>query len=508
MRDLNNKTHMRRVYCGECRHVMDIPVEKAGMPEQCENCHEYLIVPKGSYSPNVVIGDYVLHDEIGTGGCGTVYLAYQISLDRYCAVKILHDAYFKHDEQLEELLNEGRIAGRLHHPKIVQCYSVGEADGVYFYSMEYVEGRTLKQVLEDNWKLTVNRSIDVVSQVIEGLSHAWSKQRLVHRDVKPDNIMVTAEGEVKLADMGLAKPANNTVDEDDDVIKGSPHYISPEQINNTPQDFRSDIYSLGCVLYQCLTGHMIFRAESPQDYCIKHLSEIPQSPAYHNAELPEDLCDIVMKMLEKNPEDRYQDYGNLMRDLQMARQNDLSGTIEFNKPVQEEEPEKSGSKSWLLVPVVAVACAVIFFALPKKDKAESETSDAVIATQVENSELKAATVVEQEVPKVLPKPQAKLSAVLADPAGFDGGNEWVEIRNEGEIEIQLDGWKLKDRDGNAHVMKGSIPVGESFKVQIPMSDFTINNKGDLIILLDGDEQEFDCWELKGKDIVKAEVLTR
>ena len=489
---------------------MEVPVEKAGMPEQCENCHEYLIVPKGSYSPNVVIGDYVLHDEIGTGGCGTVYLAYQLSLDRYCAVKILHDAYFKHDEQLQELLNEGRIAGRLHHPKIVQCYSVGEADGVYYYSMEYVEGRTLKQVLEDNWKLTVNRSIDVVSQVIEGLSHAWSKQRLVHRDVKPDNIMVTAEGEVKLADMGLAKPAHNTVDEDDDVIKGSPHYISPEQINNTPQDFRSDIYSLGCVLYQCLTGNMIFRAESPQEYCLKHLSEVPQSPAYHNAELPEELCDIVMKMLQKNPEDRYQDYGNLMKDLQTARQNDLSGTIEFNKPIQDETTEKSGAKSWMLVPLVAVACAVIFFAFPKKDKTEvlgPVASIEQVEEPVESIDEVEEIVEEQTVP-VPVKPKAKLSAVMADPAGFDGGNEWVEIRNEGEVEIQLEGWKLKDSDDNVHTLSGSIAIGQSLKVQIPMSDFTINNKGDSIILLNEEDEEFDRWDLQENEIVKAEALTR
>lgn len=488
---------------------MEVPVEKAGMPEQCENCHEYLIVPKGNYSANVVIGDYVLHDEIGTGGCGTVHLAYQLSLDRYCAVKILHDAYFKHDEQLQELLNEGRIAGRLHHPKIVQCYSVGEADGVYYYSMEYVEGRTLKQVLEDNWKLTVNRSIDVVSQVIEGLSHAWSKQRLVHRDVKPDNIMVTAEGEVKLADMGLAKAANNTVDEDDDVIKGSPHYISPEQINNTPQDFRSDIYSLGCVLYQCLTGHMIFRAESPQDYCIKHLSELPQNPAYHNAELPEELCDIVMKMLQKNPEDRYQDYGNLMKDLQMARQNDLSGTIEFNKPIQDENVDKSGSKAWALVALVAVACAVIFFALPKKDKAEIETVEPV-AELVTPQTVEAPVIeAEEEMPVAISvKPKAKLTAVMADPAGFDGGNEWVTISNDGEVDLQLDGWKLKDRDDNAYTLSGNIPVGKSLKVQIPMSDFTINNKGDLIILLSKEGEEFDRWDLKEKDIVKSQVLTR
>ena len=469
---------------------MEVPVEKAGTPGQCEKCFEYLIVPKHPYSPNVVVGDYVLHDEIGAGGCGTVYLAYQLSLDRYCAIKILHDSFFKHEEQLQELLHEGRIAGRLHHPKIVQCYSVGEADGVYYYSMEYVEGRSLKQVIEENWKLSVSRSLDIVCQVIEGLSHAWSKQRLVHRDVKPDNIMVTAEGEVKLADMGLAASASNTVDEDDDVIKGSPHYISPEQINNTPQDFRSDIYSLGCVLYQCLTGHMVFRAENPQDYCLKHLSEVPQSPMYHSAELSENICKIVLKMLEKKPEDRYQDYSHLMNDLQQAKQNDLSGTIELAK-LEEKAVGQKGLKLAKLIYPLVVAAAVLIFLTIQSFQSPKES----LRSELANSSEKGLAA------------KLSLSAVMADPAGFDGGHEWVELRNDGLSEVSLEGWSLQDADQNVYQLSASIPANKSMKINIPLSDFTINNKGDSIYLLQ-DGEECDHWELRAEDIVKDQVLKR
>ncbi|MCM8528297.1 MAG: serine/threonine protein kinase, partial [Lentisphaeraceae bacterium] len=211
-----------KVFCSSCRAVITADPGKSGQPVTCHSCGEYLIIPKSRFAPSIVINDFVLHEEIGAGGCGTVFLAYQISLDRYCALKILHNRILSEDKYLHELMQEGRIAGRLNHPNIVQCYSIGEEEGIYFYAMEYVDGKSVKDLLNEKFKINPAKCIDICVQVINALSYAWGKERLVHRDIKPDNILINIDGEAKLTDMGLAIPADAIQASDDDFIKGSP----------------------------------------------------------------------------------------------------------------------------------------------------------------------------------------------------------------------------------------------------------------------------------------------
>ena len=262
-----------KIFCHNCRAVITADPENHGKPVQCHSCGEYLIVPKNRFAPSVVINDFVLQNELGTGGCGTVFLAYQISLDRYCALKILHNRITSEDKYLHELMQEGRVAGRLNHPNIVQCYSIGEDEGIYYYAMEYVEGKSVKELLNEKYKLNPAKSIDIAIQIVDALNYAWKKERLVHRDVKPDNIMINIEGEAKLTDMGLALPTHAIHATEDDFIKGSPQYISPEQIMDDEQDYRSDIYSLGTVLFRMLTGHFVFKASTAEEICQMHVDE-------------------------------------------------------------------------------------------------------------------------------------------------------------------------------------------------------------------------------------------
>ncbi|MBI3267957.1 MAG: serine/threonine protein kinase [Planctomycetes bacterium] len=255
--------------------------------------------------------------KIGSGSMGVIYKATQISLDRPVAVKFLFPRLARREGFAERFVKEARIQARLNHPNIVSAYDVGYHDGLYYFVMEYVEGRTVQQLLDRGGSLDERRVLSVGHQIAQALEHAH-EHHMVHRDVKPANIMVTKSGAAKLCDLGFAMIRRTAKDEDDGVL-GTPTYISPEQARGDKDiDIRSDIYSLGATLYHALVGRPPFAGPDAACVIAKHLSERPVPPIHVNNELRPETSRLVERMLEKRRENRHQTPRELARELEAA----------------------------------------------------------------------------------------------------------------------------------------------------------------------------------------------
>jgi serine/threonine-protein kinase len=272
-----------------------------------------------------MVGDCVVQKPLGEGGMGVVYLVHQVSLDRPAALKVLHTQFAENERYIREFISEARAAARLNHPNIVQAYAVGEDDGIYYIVMEYVEGSTLKDILLHGGRLVVARALDIATEVAKALDYAWTAQKLVHRDIKPDNIILTRDAGVKLADLGLARLVGDVRKEDGAELFGTPQYISPEQLLGEIGDNRSDIYSLGATFYHALTGQFPFAGDSPAAIAKKHLSEPLTPPDRLVSDIPAEVSLVIQIMMSKRAGDRYGDAAELMGDLERVTRGEAPG---------------------------------------------------------------------------------------------------------------------------------------------------------------------------------------
>jgi len=300
--------------------------------------------------PTVFNGRYELHRRLGRGGMAEVFLARDQLLDRPVAVKVLFPEFATDPSFVERFRREATAAANLNHPNIVGVYDWGEADGTYFIVMEYVDGRTLSEILRDEGPLHPDRAADVGADVAAALGFAH-RNGVVHRDAKPGNVLVTAAGQVKVADFGIARAITANADENltqVGTVMGTATYFSPEQARGDPVDPRSDIYSLGCVLYELVVGRPPFSGDSPMAIAYKHVHESPVPPRHLNIELPAAIEAIILKCLAKNPANRYPSAEDLRADLRRFRE----GTRILAEPVM-APPVDPGATS-----VVAATAAV------------------------------------------------------------------------------------------------------------------------------------------------------
>ncbi|MBU6414053.1 MAG: serine/threonine protein kinase [Planctomycetes bacterium] len=267
------------------------------------------------------IPGYKIIKKLGAGAMASVMLGRQLSLDRLVAIKLLPKKFTGNPQFIERFYAEGRAAAQLNHPNIVQAYDVGKAGDYHYFVMEYVEGRTAYDDIARLKRYTEKDAIEIILQISEALLHAHEKG-LIHRDVKPKNIMITKEGVAKLADMGLARAISDKEAAEAEAGKafGTPYYISPEQIrgekNITPA---ADIYSLGATLYHMLTGQVPFEGKNPSEVMHKHLkAELPQ-PDHINAKLSAGISEIVEMMMAKDPGQRYRNCRDLIVDLKAVK---------------------------------------------------------------------------------------------------------------------------------------------------------------------------------------------
>lgn len=276
---------------------------------------------RGSKAAVHQIPGYKIVGKLGAGAMAVVYKASQISLNRMVAIKILPKRFSENAEYVERFYKEGQAAGKLNHNNIVQAFDVGEAGGYHYFVMEYVEGKTLYDDIAAGKIYEEDEAVGVILQVARALAHAHSNG-LIHRDVKPKNIMINKDGVVKLADMGLARETADIEAAQTELGKayGTPYYIAPEQIRGEIDiDGRADIYGLGATFYHLVTGRVPFMAEKPTDVMKKHLREQLVPPDHINTSLSAGVSEVIEVMMAKRKEDRYRDIGELLVDLEALK---------------------------------------------------------------------------------------------------------------------------------------------------------------------------------------------
>lgn len=259
-------------------------------------------------------GRYEITELIGVGGMAEVYKGVDVIDNKPVAIKILKKEYAENEEFLRRFRNESKAIAVLSHPNIVRIYDVGFSERIQYIVMEYIDGITLKEYIEEEKILTWKDTIHFVIQILRALQHAHDKG-IVHRDIKPQNIMMFSDGTIKVMDFGIAKFAREEGKTATDQAIGSVHYISPEQASGDITDEKSDIYSVGVMMYEMLTGRKPFDSDNPVAIAVMHMHDIPERPRAVNPDIPDGLEEIVLRAMEKSPEDRYQNTDEMLADI-------------------------------------------------------------------------------------------------------------------------------------------------------------------------------------------------
>jgi serine/threonine-protein kinase len=339
------------------------------------------------YRPAQQIPGFQILSKVGQGAMAVVFKAKQLSLDRVVAIKVLPKRLSENPEFVERFYREGRAAARLNHANIVQAFDVGESSGYHYFVMEFIDGKTVYDLIQDGRPVDEKKALQIIQQCAHALHHAHM-QGLIHRDVKPKNLMLTSEGTVKLADMGLAREMRDYVTATAEAGRayGTPYYISPEQIRGEIDiDARADIYGLGATFYHMVTGKVPFDGTTPSAVMHKHLKE-PLIPADHvNKSLTSGVGEIIEVMMAKSRDERYPSMEELITDLEAvakgepplhARQkydHKLLANLANGSPVREAPPADEGVASAPMISVqwvvalgvllaLSIVCNVVLFA--------------------------------------------------------------------------------------------------------------------------------------------------
>ncbi len=257
---------------------------------------------------------YEVIKSIGEGGMANVYLAYDTILDRRVAVKVLRGDLSNDEKFVRRFQREALSASSLSHPNIVEMYDVGEDNGIYYIVMEYIEGKTLKQLIKKRGTLTLSEAIDIMLQITDGISQAHDSY-IIHRDLKPQNIMIKEDGTIKITDFGIAMALNSTQLTQTNSVMGSVHYLPPEQASGKGSTIRSDIYSMGILFYEIITGTLPFKGDNAVEIALKQMRDEIPSIRRKNQAIPQSVENVILKATAKNPKNRYADSKEMHADL-------------------------------------------------------------------------------------------------------------------------------------------------------------------------------------------------
>jgi serine/threonine protein kinase len=293
-------------YCDGCGGALDATVSKIGIDPELNAVRQ-------------AFGDrYAVESLLGRGGMGSVYKARERTLDRHVALKIVPEYRSQDAPFIERFRREARIAARLRHPRIVSVHEVGTMGPFPYFSMDYIEGSTLRSVVNRRHSLSQEDAFSIVMEICRAVAHAHGKG-IIHRDLKPENVMIDTEGDVFVMDFGLARASEEPGLTQSGMIMGTPFYMSPEQLSGQKLDERSDIYAIGLILYFCLTGEDLYAAESITAVVSKHASIRIRDVVQMNALLPQNLQDVLISMLEENVQMRARTVKEIMERLTLRK---------------------------------------------------------------------------------------------------------------------------------------------------------------------------------------------
>ncbi|APH05300.1 Stk1 family PASTA domain-containing Ser/Thr kinase [Bacillus weihaiensis] len=282
-----------------------------------------------------ISGRYKILEVIGGGGMANVYLAKDMILEREVAMKVLRFDFSNDDEFIKRFRREAQSATSLAHPNIVSIYDVGEEDGIYYIVMEYVDGQTLKQYIQQFAPIHPRKAVNIMVQIVSAIQHAHDNQ-IIHRDIKPHNILIDHHGNVKVTDFGIAMAMSSTTITQTNSVLGSVHYLSPEQARGGLANKKSDIYSLGIVFFELLTGRLPFDGESAISIALKHLQSDTPSPRRWNPDIPQSIENIILKATAKDPFHRYDSSEEMEQDIESSFDPKRISEPKFEVPEDEE----------------------------------------------------------------------------------------------------------------------------------------------------------------------------
>jgi serine/threonine-protein kinase len=349
----------------------------------------------------VVDGRYRVLNRVGSGGMADVYCAQDLQLGRKVALKILYRRFAEDREFVERFRREASSAAGLQHQHVVSVYDRGEYDGTYYIAMEYLEGRSLKTIIREEAPLDPDRAVDLVIQVLRAARFAH-RRGIIHRDLKPHNVIVDGEGRAKVTDFGIARAGASDMTQTGSIM-GTAQYLSPEQAQGIAVSAASDLYSVGIILYELLTGRVPFEGESAVTIALKQVNERPTPPSVYNSAVTPELEAVVMRALEKEPSRRFQDADEFISALQAAREG-IATPAMVNPPTMVEPPpsepygypaeplppreEREGSRWWLWLLAVLVAAAGLAAVLLLTGRTQQVTVPTVIGADQATAEAK------------------------------------------------------------------------------------------------------------------------
>lgn len=499
----------------------------------------------------VLANRYKIEEKIGDGGMAVVYRGYDKILNRSVTVKVLRAQFALDENFVRRFKREAQSAASLSHPNVVNIYDVGEEDGTYYIVMEYIDGKSLKELITEKGKIPVNAAVKIAHQICEALVHAH-KNKIIHRDIKPHNILLTRDGRVKVTDFGIAKAVTAaTVTYDNNVVMGSVHYFAPEQAKGGIAGEKADLYSLGIVLYEMLTGEVPFSGETPISVALQHLQENIKSPKELNSEVPQILEEIIFKAAQKDPDMRYDSAEDMLEDLDSwinnghvnserferpgvnkiedqfvpVNNNQLKGNKEHILSSEKEPEEKKWKNKWLIIGLLSFALFVIvlsfFFSqlrgmmivedvvvpdvtnislVEAAEILEEAGLEYVVLEEIEDDEVPEGNVISQfpEAEKIVKKGREVELVVSTGPVVL----EVPLVEGMMELAAKI---LLQDADLVAEVneeFSPTVPVGEVIS-QNPRAGTELN-KGDMVtIVVSKGSEPFRMPNLVGRSLADA-----
>ena len=332
-----------RFHCGACGEIITADRFETGQVPVCAKCGRAAECPADRFAPGTIIADYEILSVLSQGDMGVIYRAKSLTNETPAALKILSKEHSYDAKFIVSFIHSGRQMMKIELKNTVKVLSVGEDEGIFYYAMEYVEGESLAAILKNRKRLSLPESLKIISALTEVLSAVWNQGKLTHKSIKPDNILISENGDLKLADLGLARDFLDLASRTDEERQRLVQYVPPEALSDfsmSELDVRSDIYSLGAVFYHMVTGQMPYQSFSAAEIISGQVPFDLLEPDRLNPEISPSLRNVILKMLARNPRDRYQNYSDLLKDLQKEQEpSEKSSAVSRRRKGKRDETE-------------------------------------------------------------------------------------------------------------------------------------------------------------------------